>query len=256
MQKIGLLLLLSALIICFGSSGCKGKTPAPDKPTPAPKKKVITPPEKADKAVDNEPVYQPETLVPETKGKNLRIISVDLDPINPTKDKKMTVKTEISNPQGLDYTLKYVFWVNAEKVGELEKNTFQLTSYKKNDYIFADVILMVSNKKVHQKRSGMTKIVNSPPEIKDIVFPKIEGPGTYEIKVKAEDVDQDTLVYSLEGKKIPPEISLDSATGIITLVTDNLEESEMKFVVVVNDDDKTHSKKEVTIKYKPKSSWK
>ncbi len=94
-------------------------------------------------------------------------------------------------------------------------------------------------------------IQNSPPMIVSKPPAQLEEGATYRYEIKAEDVDGDTLSYSLQGK--PPEgMVIDSKTGVVEWkVVIPAEPVTYKYEVVVVDPEGSKSIQKITLKNTP-----
>jgi hypothetical protein len=195
----------------------------------------------------NQPSRQPEK--PPAAKMNLRFDSIEITPPNPTTTSELTARTNISPVGENNLEFQYAFWVNAEKIKDGPENRLGADQFKKGDYVYVDVIAQKKGKEIFRRRSEMTRILNTSPEIKGIEFPDIRGPGVYQIRVNARDADNDQLAYSLEGDKIPEGISIDPDTGIITCEFNENPPEKVKFFVVVSDNDQGQIKQEVSLSF-------
>lgn len=241
MKKITLLLFF-VIFLLFFLLGCGKKTESP------PKKTQEIPEVKVSEEKEGGDIKDDSLSQPEGKQK-IRIQKIELTPTNPTVSSVFSVKANLSDQDSDDIQKRFVFWLNSDKVKEGEENTLPLKSFKKRDFIYADILILKNYEEVCRKRSKMVKILNSPPLIKRVEFPKIEGPGTYYIKVIAEDDDGDPIVFSTEGENIPDGVVIDSSSGVITYAIYETPPKEVKFFVVVKDDDQGISKQEIIIQF-------
>jgi hypothetical protein len=94
-------------------------------------------------------------------------------------------------------------------------------------------------------------IQNSPPMIVSKPPAQLEEGATYRYEVKAEDMDGDTLSYSLQGK--PPEgMVIDSQTGVVEWqVVIPAEPVTFEYEVVVVDPEGGKSVQKITLKNAP-----
>lgn len=241
------MLSVSVIIIVISLIGCGKKedlTGAPDsgaadntvKQTAAQKKT----PDSAAAAEENQ----------EKKG--TRIGSVILSPASPRTDSRIKVDAEIHPVPDSDAgeSISYIFYRNTEISSEQEEDSLAPGSFKKGDAVFADVVLVKNGIEIERKRSAIVVIANAKPEIGEVEFPKIEGPGTYSILVNAVDADEDALSFSLDKKYgIPPGMSIDRKSGVITYSVQQAPENDVKFKVVVKDDSGGEDWRELFIKF-------
>ncbi len=169
----------------------------------------------------------------------------------------LKIKVETVIPVEENQNFSYIYWKNGRKIGEKKGDTLDPSSYKKGDSIFPDVLCHREDQVLQRKRSEMIHVPNTSPIIKDVKIPPIIGPGTYNITVKAEDIDGDKLTFSLlpapgaaplpEGSKL----QIDPATGIVTCTLGEKPPPEkIKFIIAAKDGDKGTAKKAVTISFK------
>jgi hypothetical protein len=181
-----------------------------------------------------------------------RIGSVILLPASPRADSRIKVKAEIHPAPDPDAgeSVSYIFFRNTEISGEQEEDSIPPGTLKKGDAIFADVALIKNGIEIERKRSAIVIIANAKPEIGEVEFPKIEGPGTYSILVNAVDADEDPLTFSLDKKYgIPPGMLIDRKSGVITYSLKQAPENDVKFKVVVKDTSGSEDWRELFIKF-------
>ncbi len=174
------------------------------------------------------------------------------DSLKPGATLKLDIETNI--PEEREHTIVYSFFKNGRKLLEQTELTLDRSLYRRGDFINAIAHLYMNGQLVEEKNTDAVIIANSPPVLQDVTIPSIDGPGTYQIPVKAEDSDGDTLTYELlragEDIPIPNEVDIDKNTGIITCTLGNKPPSkEWKFLVDVNDGNGANSKKMVTINF-------
>lgn len=189
---------------------------------------------------------------PEAGGVWIKHFAFAQDSLKPGATLKLDTETNI--PEEREHTIVYSFFKNGRKLLEQTEQTLDRSLYKRGDFINAIAHLYMNGQLAEEKNTDAVIIANSPPVLQDISVPNINGPGTYQIPVKAEDSDGDTLTYELlpagEDIPIPNEVEIDKDTGIITCTLGNKPPSkEWKFVVDVNDGNGANSKKMVTINF-------
>jgi hypothetical protein len=167
--------------------------------------------------------------------------------MDPTRASTLAA-TAKTNPAALpgDMQLRYILWVNAAIVLDGGENKFPLAVYKKNDLLYVDAVLSQGGRDVFRKRSPMIRILNTSPEIQGVDLPDITGPGTYSIKVRAQDADGDPLAYALEGDAVPEGAAVD-ANGVITLTLAEPIPESIVFSAVVRDNDQGECRQEIKI---------
>ncbi len=239
-------LSVSIIIIVFSLAGCGGKedlTGSSD-PTAGDTVKQTT--------AREETPGSGSTDEDNLEKKGTRIGSIILSPANPRTDSRIKVNAEVHPAPDADAgeSLSYIFYKNTEISGEQEDDSLPPGSFKKGDAVFADVVLIKNGIDIERKRSPIIIIANAKPEIGEIEFPKIEGPGTYTILVNAADADEDPLTFSLDKKYgIPSGMSIDRKSGVITYSITQAPENDVKFKVVAKDDSGGEDWRELFIKF-------
>lgn len=202
-------------------------------------------------SVPEEPDKPPEQGGNRAK-KAKRIRSILLSPRIPRADTRITVNSDIYPVVNKDEgeTLSYVFYKNTEIFKEQEENSLPPKSCKKGDSLFADVLLVKDGEEIDRRRTGVIFILNSKPEIGKVEFPEIRGLGTYSIVVNASDADEDPLSFSLDEKSgVPAGMFINKKSGIITYRITQPPENDLKFKVMVKDDDGGEDWRELFIKF-------
>jgi len=148
----------------------------------------------------------------------------------------------------------YVYWKNGTKLIESHEDTLTPENYKKGDMIYADVLFYRDEELAEKSRSEIVQIVNSSPVIKEVIIPRIEGPGSYIITVNAADIDGDKIKYSLlparEGDTVFDGLQINSITGSITCTLgDTPPPEKLRFIIAADDSDGGIAKKVVTINF-------
>jgi hypothetical protein len=165
---------------------------------------------------------------------------------------KITVELT-EEPDESDF-FSYIYWKNGTQLIESHENTLAPENYKKGDLIYADVLFYRDGELAEKSRSEIVQIVNSSPVIKEVIIPKIEGPGSYTITVKAADIDGDKIKYTLlpvkEGDKLFEGLQINSITGSVTCTLGETPPPEkMRFIIAADDSDGGIAKKVVTITF-------
>lgn len=236
--------IVLCFIALFGLVSCGGTGESEtDSPAAEQAKKVRTHPRTSD-SEKKKPIAGNDAL------NNARVINITVLPENPTVTSTLTVNAEISTPETVGIELKYIYWIDSVIVKEENTNTFPLKNYRKGSFFFVDVVMLKDGTELARKRSKMIRILNSSPNIRDIDFPTALDAGKHRISVSAEDADGDPLTYSIEGENLPPNLSIDPNTGLITLQVDERPPEKLSFFLVVKDDDEGEAKQEVTINFK------
>jgi hypothetical protein len=196
----------------------------------------------------------------------------------------LNIKIEgiLPSKPGANCYYSYIYWKNGEMLmDETRVDTLTPENYKKGDVVYADVQLYMDGEVIEKKRSEMVEIVNSSPIIHEDKIPKMEGPGAYEITVKATDIDGDAITFSLKPFEKKPArtraqeegedgeydeeayeedaepaepvwegLDINSATGTVTCTLgEEPPPGQLRFVIVADDGDKGIAKKAVTINF-------
>lgn len=164
-------------------------------------------------------------------------------------DSEMKIKVETREPLKENQYLSFICWKNGKKMKETQEDTLPPSSFKKGDVLFTDVLLYQDNQLIAKKRTETIQIVNSRPVIKEVILPQVKGPGTYTLKVKAEDPDRDPLTFSLEKEALPVDVQIDPSTGVITCTLDENTPEILRFVIGVDDGGGGKIKKVVTMNF-------
>jgi hypothetical protein len=184
---------------------------------------------------------------------------VSLSPKKIRADSAVAIEVEMAAPLEENQYLAYVFWKNGKPLEETKEAILPPLSCKKNDGLFADVLLYENDRLIARKRSDMYLVLNSPPEIEEVTLPDIKGPGTYKFIVKAKDADNDQLTFSLEmdnenpGDEAAPiplvDAQIDAASGEVTCTLDENLPDSFKFTITADDGDGGIAKKIVSMRF-------
>jgi hypothetical protein len=113
-----------------------------------------------------------------------------------------------------ELTYSYQWIVNGETVVGPEGPTLANRHFRRGDEVQVAATAFDGTDWGHPNTSIKVIIQNSPPIIVSKLPAQLEGGATYRYEIKAEDVDGDTLSYSLQGE--PPEgMVIDSKTGVV-----------------------------------------
>jgi hypothetical protein len=190
------------------------------------------------------------------KGAGL-LKKVSISPQKIRVDSSTTIEVETTKPLEDNQYLAYVFWKNSKPLEETKEATVPPNTFKKHSILFADVMLYENEQLIAKKRTEMYVVLNSTPEIEEVILPEVKGPGTYKFVVKAKDADNDPLTFSLEmdnantGEEVIPlvDAQIDTSSGEVTCTLDeNLPES-FKFTITANDGDGGIAKKIVSMRF-------
>jgi len=184
---------------------------------------------------------------------------VSMSPQKIRVDSTTAIEVETAAPLEDNQYLTYVFWKNTKPLEETREATLPPNTFKKHDFLFADVLLYENEQLVAKKRTGMYIVLNSPPEIEEVILPEVKGAGTYKFIVKAKDADNDQFTFSLEmdnenpGDEAAPiplvDAQIDAASGEVTCTLgENLPDS-FKFTITADDGDGGIAKKIVSMRF-------
>ncbi len=184
--------------------------------------------------------------------------SFELSPDDPTiRDNiEANIKVETQDVEGIEFY--FIFYKNNKIVEEGESNILSPESYKKNDVIYCDAIILKDGKEIKRVRSNYVQVLDLPPEIVEIRYPKtLNKPNPYKIYVKAEDPDKDELKFSLE--KIEPKvnaiinkISPTEAEILLTLSKDDFNKT-ISLKIKVEDNENSYIIQELKFNLKSKT---
>lgn len=209
-------------------------------------------------AADNQSKEEGQPLDAEKAAEAGRILKkVSISPQKIRVDSTTTIDVETAAPLEDNQYLTFVFWKNGKSLEETKEATLPPNSFKKHDILFADVKLYENEQLIAKKRTAMYIVLNSPPEIEEVILPEVKGPGTYKFVVKAKDADNDTLAFSMEMDKPESEdevISLvdaqiDPSSGEVTCILDENLPDSFKFTITASDGDGGAAKKIVSMRF-------
>ncbi len=203
---------------------------------------VKYPPQKTGKILKK---FPPSKINPD----RITITKIDIKPELPFVNSVLTfdifLKTKLKKIKPY-----FIYYINNRKVKETYENTLS-GLFKKNDFVYADIILLKDGKEVKRVRSDIIKILNSNPVIENISFSKIIIPGEYSIKLSVRDDDEDdndSLNISLKSTGDMPSFNINQDDKIIIL---NLTKDDFgkiyKFFIKVEDKDGGYSERELTL---------
>lgn len=206
----------------------------------------------ADSQIEGEQVANEQVVKP---GAMLKKVSISPQKIR--VDSTTAIEVETAAPLEDNQYLAYVIWKNSKPLEETKEATLPPNTFKKHDILFADVKLYENEQLIAKKRTDMFIVLNSPPEIEEVILPEIKGPGTYKIVVKAKDADNDPLTFSLEMDNANTDdeaISLvdaqiDASSGEVTCTMDENLPDSFKFTITANDGDGGSAQKIVSMRF-------
>lgn len=184
---------------------------------------------------------------------------VSISPKKIRVDSSAAIEVETAAPLEDNQYLTYVFWKNSKPLEETKEATLPPNTFKKHDILFADVLLYENEQLIAKKRTDMYIVLNSPPEIEEVILPEVKGAGTYKFTVKAKDADNDTLTFSLEmdnentgeeAMSVPlVDAQIDPSSGEVTCTLDENLPDSFKFTITANDGDGGVAKKIVSMRF-------
>ncbi len=198
--------------------------------------------------------FPPSTLDPD----RVIIKSFRLIPDNPTiRDNiEANIEVEAQDVEGIKFY--YIFYKNNKIIKEGESNILSSDQYKKNDVIYCDAVILKDGKEVKRVRSNYVQVLDLPPEIVEIKYPKtLNKPDPYKIYIKAEDPDKDELKFSLE--KINPEVNavLNKVSPTEAEILLNLSKEDFNKTISLNikveDDENSYITQELKFNLKSKT---
>ena len=98
-----------------------------------------------------------------------------------------------------------------------------------------------------ERKTSMTLVGNTPPKLTKLPLISFNGFKTYTYTVEAEDIDEDTITFGLDGD-IPPGMSIDMYTGKITYnFSVKPENNKYTFNIIASDPDGGQDIREITL---------
>jgi hypothetical protein len=242
-----LLMLVAMVILTGGVISCSGSDESTDRDTDTETDTDIY----SDKKKDRNRRARTEKSKDESASqrKQRLIKKVYNSPRTARVEAAIKINVETREPMEANQYLSFIYWRNGKKFAETNEDTLPPFSFKKGDVIYTDVLLYQDGELIEKKRTQMIRIKNSKPVIKEVIFPEVKGPGTYTLKVIAEDRDKDKLTFSLEKEELPVDVQVDPSTGVITCILDKKTPEILSFIVVVDDGDAGVEKKVLTMKF-------
>lgn len=186
-----------------------------------------------------------------TVGSNI-ITEVLFEPARGGVGTEFRIQVKTSTALAADQYLRFRFWKNGAILDEKDEGVIPPFTLKKNDEFFADVLLQQGNQVIGMKRTQTHQVMNTPPQITNFIYPSVNGPGTYQLKATAEDIDEDELVFTMENTDASVNCWIDSIQGIVTFELGENPPKVLQFIIKVNDGDGGESQKQVMMKFGPK----
>ena len=176
---------------------------------------------------------------------------VGIGPAPPTSTAELKAVASGKDLDNDAVTYTYQWLVNGETVVGPEGPSLANRYFRRGDKVQVAATAFDGTDWGHPNTSIPVIIQNSPPMIVSKLPAQLEGGATYRYETKAEDVDGDTLSYSLQGK--PPEgMVIDSKTGVVEWqVVIPAEPVTYEYEVVVVDPEGGKSVQKITLKNSP-----
>jgi len=176
---------------------------------------------------------------------------VGIGPAPPTSTAELKAVASGKDLDGDAMTYTYEWIVNGETVVGPEGPSLPSRYLRRGDEVQVAATAFDGTDWGHPNTSIEVIIQNSPPMIVSKPPAQLEEGATYRYEIKTEDVDGDTLSYSLQGK--PPEgMVIDSKTGVVEWqVVIPAEPVTYEYEVVVVDPEGGKSVQKITLKNSP-----
>lgn len=148
-------------------------------------------------------------------------------------------------PEEKDIDFIYQWKLNGtDIIGATEQTLEWQEGFKKGDVITLEVIPYDDLTEGIWKSEGNFTIPNSPPLIESIPSGTVSS-GSFNYKVEATDLDEDTLTYSLENA--PEGMAIDQDTGEITWKYGIANKGDYKINIIVSDNDGGQTFQELSV---------
>ena len=166
-----------------------------------------------------------------------------------TAELKAVARGKDLDNDAMTYTYQWI--VNGETVVGPEGPSLANRHFRRGDEVQVAATAFDGTDWGQPNTSIKVIIQNSPPMIVSKLPAQLEGGSTYRYETKAEDVDGDTLSYSLQGE--PPEgMVIDSKTGVVEWqVVIPAKPVTYEYKVVVEDPEGGKSIQKITLKNSP-----
>jgi len=176
---------------------------------------------------------------------------VGIGPAPPTSTAELKAVASGKDLDNDAVTYTYQWIVNGETVVGPEGPSLANRYFRRGDKVQVAATAFDGTDWGHPNTSIPVIIQNSPPMIVSKLPAQLEGGATYRYETKAEDVDGDTLSYSLQGE--PPEgMVIDSKTGVVEWqVVIPAKPVTYEYEVVVVDPEGGKSVQKITLKNSP-----
>jgi hypothetical protein len=176
-------------------------------------------------------------------------VAIGPAPPTSTAELKAVASGKDLDNDAMTYTYEWI--VNGETVVGPEGPSLPNRYLRRGDEVQVAATAFDGTDWGHPNTSIEVIIQNSPPMIVSKPPAQLEEGATYRYEIKAEDVDGDTLSYSMQGK--PPEgMVIDSKTGVVEWqVVIPAEPVTYEYEVVVVDPEGGKSVQKITLKNSP-----
>jgi len=160
---------------------------------------------------DRDPVTSDAVLI----GNTAPVVEwVAIGPAPATSSTELKAVAKGKDLDGSDVIYNYRWMVNGEPVAGEEGPSLASSHFRRGDKVQVTAIPFDGTDWGEPNTSVMVTIQNSPPKIVSSPPKQLEEGATYRYEIKAEDVDGDTLRFSLEGTT-PEGMTVDSTTGVV-----------------------------------------
>ena len=159
---------------------------------------------------DRDPVTSDVVLIGNTAP---AVEWVTIGPASATSSTELKAVAKGKDLDGSEVIYNYRWMVNGESVPGEEGPSLASSHFRRGDKVQVAAIPYDGADWGEANTSVMLTIQNSPPKIVSTPPKQLEEGATYRYEIKAEDVDGDTLRFSLEGTT-PEGMTFDSKTGL------------------------------------------
>lgn len=160
---------------------------------------------------DRDPVTSDTVLIGNTAP---AVEWVAIGPAPPTSSTELKAVAKGKDLDGSEVTYTYRWMVNGETVAGEEDPTLANRHFRRGDKVQVAAIPFDGTDWGEPNTSVTVTIQNSPPKIVSTPPKQLEEGATYRYEIKAEDVDGDTLRFSLEGTT-PAGMTIDAKIGVV-----------------------------------------
>ena len=197
---------------------------------------------------DRDPVTSDTVLI----GNTPPVVEwVAIGPAAPTSSTGLKAEPKGRDLDKSEVTYSYRWMVNGETVAGEEDPTLASKYFRRGDKVQVAAIPFDGTDWGQPNTSVAVTIQNSPPKIVSTPPKQLKEGATYRYEIKAEDVDGDTLRFSLEGTA-PEGMSIDAKTGVVewkVIIPDTPVKYDYK--VIAEDPEGAKSIQTITLKYAP-----